>query len=306
MATNIASLFTAPEDILAAQQQQNLQRQAAISQQGQGFGVFAPLYQAGLRNIDTAAQALFPTQDPRLQRATMIQGVLSKYQGQDMTDPDVLNSMSSEFAGMGLAREAMTLAQDARAAKREAEKMGLERDRLAVAQGQLSVAQEQERRAKYKDNPYLMIEDAAAMAEDDPRRNALIQGATDAIGKAETDRRVKEAQIAHYKAQAQAQGGGKISSTFVSETEDGKIVPLTDLNGRLYTPECKAATNVRMARESDLAALLRTQPGGAGGAAQDTTQAQAAAALERRRKEEERKKRSTGSNVSAPDLNMLP
>jgi hypothetical protein len=128
----IASLFTPVEDILAAQQQQNLLRRQAIAQQGQQFGVFAPLYQAGLQGIENAAQALFPTEDPRLRRATMIQGVLAKYGDMDMTDPTVLSSMSKDFAAMGAGREAMMLAQDARKAMREQEQLGLERQRVGL------------------------------------------------------------------------------------------------------------------------------------------------------------------------------
>lgn len=293
MATNITSLFTAPEDILAAQQQQNLLRQAAISQQGSQFGVFAPLYQAGLRNIDTASQALFPTQDPRLQRATMIQGVLSKYQDQDMTDPDVLGQMSSEFAGMGLTREAMTLAQDARAARKEvsAEKR---------AQAALDIQQAQERRAAYQFNPQLAIEDAGKLAEDDPQRTTLLTVAARLMEKDNFDKAAKTAKIdsdmadAIYKRaaadkmrkEAATAGGGKISTAFVAETPDGKgIIPLTEINGKLYLPDGSLATNVRMARESDLAAIMRMQGGGTtpGGSAQDPAAA-ARAELERRRK----------------------
>jgi hypothetical protein len=152
----IASLFTPVEDILAAQQQQNLLRRQAIAQQGQQFGVFAPLYQAGLQGIENAAQALFPTEDPRLRRATMIQGVLAKYGDMDMTDPTVLASMSKDFAAMGAGREAMMLAQDARKAMREQEQLGLERQRVglqerglglqergvAVQEGQLGLSKE--------------------------------------------------------------------------------------------------------------------------------------------------------------------
>lgn len=152
----IASLFTPVEDILAAQQQQNLLRRQAIAQQGQQFGVFAPLYQAGLQGIENAAQALFPTEDPRLRRASMIQGVLAKYGDMDMTDPTVLASMSKDFAAMGAGREAMMLAQDARTAMREQEQLGLERQRVglqerglglqergvAVQEGQLGLSKE--------------------------------------------------------------------------------------------------------------------------------------------------------------------
>lgn len=167
MATSIASLFTPPEDILAAQQQQNQARQAAISQQGSQFGIFAPLYQAGLRNIDAATQALFPTQDPRLQRATMIQGVLSKYQDQDMTDPTVLGNMSRDFASMGFSREAMTLAEDARVAKRQAAAD-------ARAERTLQLSEESAKDTRYKNNPELILRDALALPENDPTRTALL------------------------------------------------------------------------------------------------------------------------------------
>ena len=188
MATNFTSLFTPPEDILAAQQQQNLARQAAISQQGSQFGVFAPLYQAGLRNIDTAAQALMPTQDPRLQRASMIQSVISNYADKDTTDPDVLANMSRDFASIGATREAMMLAQDARAARKDvsAEK------RL---QGAEERAQAAERRAAYTFNPELAIQDASKLAEDDPRRAELLSAAAKLMEKDNFDKAAKLAKI---------------------------------------------------------------------------------------------------------------
>ena len=87
------SLFgPSPAEIIFAQQkeaqQQNMLRNQQIAQQGSQFGVFAPLYQAGLRFGDVASQAamqgLFPQQaDPRLQEATAVQAVLSKYADQD-------------------------------------------------------------------------------------------------------------------------------------------------------------------------------------------------------------------------------
>lgn len=305
MAT-IASLFTAPEDILAAQEQQNLLRDAAINQQGAGFGVFQPLYQAGVRGINTASQALFPTQDPRLQRATMIQGVLTKYQDQDMTDPDVLNKMSREFAAMGATKEAFSLAQEARAARKEvsAEKR---------AQAALDIQQAQERRAAYQFNPQLAIEDAGKLAEDDPQRTTLLTVAARLMEKDNFDKAAKTAKIdsdmadAIYKRaaadkmrkEAATAGGGKISTAFVAETPDGKgIIPLTEINGKLYLPDGRLATNVRMAREPELAALMRMQGGGTttSGASQDSAAANAAAALERKRaRDTADRQRSAGS-----------
>jgi len=143
----IQSLFgPSPEEVLFARQQQAQQQQAArnqmIAQQGQQFGVFAPLYQAGLRFGDVGAQAmtqaLFPNQrDPMLERATRIQDVISRYADQDTTDPAVLTKMSQDFAGQGLTREAFTIAQDARAAKREQQKLDIEAEKLNISREEL-------------------------------------------------------------------------------------------------------------------------------------------------------------------------
>ena len=101
------SLFgPSPAEIIFAQQkeaqQQNMLRNQQISQQGQQFGVFAPLYQAGLRFGDVASQAamqgLFPQQtDPRLQEATAVQAVLSKYADQDQSNPLTLEKIGRDL-----------------------------------------------------------------------------------------------------------------------------------------------------------------------------------------------------------------
>ena len=145
----IQSLFgPSPEEILLARQQQSQQQLAArnqmIAQQGREFGVFAPLYQAGLRFGDVASQAanqyMFPNQrDPMLERATRIQDVISQYSDQDTTDPSVLTKMSQDFARQGLTREAFTIAQDARAAKREQQKLDIEAERLNISKEELEI-----------------------------------------------------------------------------------------------------------------------------------------------------------------------
>jgi hypothetical protein len=104
----MASLFgPTPAEIMMArqkeQQQLNMMRQQQISQEGGQFGVFAPLYQAGLRFGDVGAQAMrqrmFPEQvDPMLQKATAIQGVLAKYQGQDLNSAETMTSIAKELS----------------------------------------------------------------------------------------------------------------------------------------------------------------------------------------------------------------
>lgn len=103
----MASLFgPSPQEIMFARQQQMQEQQALrqqqIAQQGQQFGIFAPLYQAGLQLGDVGTQAamqsLFPTPvDPALQRATAVQGVISKYQGENLQDPEVLSKIASDL-----------------------------------------------------------------------------------------------------------------------------------------------------------------------------------------------------------------
>jgi len=119
----IQSLFgTSPEEVILARQkearQEQLLRNQQIAQQGSQFGVFAPLYQAGLRFGDIAGQAvsqgLFPgSADPILKKAVDVQSVLSRYQGQDLSDPTVLKGMSGELSKLGYANEAMMLSREA-------------------------------------------------------------------------------------------------------------------------------------------------------------------------------------------------
>jgi hypothetical protein len=110
----MASLFgPTPQEVIMARQQQMQQEQMLrnqqISQQGGQFGVFAPLYQAGLRFGDVASQAvtqgLFPQQaDPALQQASAIQSVLGKYQDEDLSSAETLTKIGREL--MQIAPEA--------------------------------------------------------------------------------------------------------------------------------------------------------------------------------------------------------
>jgi hypothetical protein len=118
----IASLFgPTPQQVLMARQkeaqEQQLLRNQQIAQQGQQFGVFAPLYQAGLRFGDISAQAamqrMFPQQmDPALQQASAIQSVLGKYQGEDLSSPETLTKIGRELMQVApdAGLKAMTLA----------------------------------------------------------------------------------------------------------------------------------------------------------------------------------------------------
>lgn len=241
----IQSLFgPSPEEILLARQQQAQQQLAArnqmIAQQGREFGVFAPLYQAGLRFGDVASQAanqyMFPNQrDPMLERATRIQDVISKYSDQDTTDPSVLKKMSGDFAAMGLTREALTLAQDAKKAETEAKRLGFEEKRVGLEEERVSLTKRQILLEEVNKDPYGSIQKALQMDEDDPTRAIILAGASARIGEKNFDQAVKQAQIDASKATAAKAAGPEVSESVV--TEDG--MPLTKKGGKYYTQDDK-------------------------------------------------------------------
>ena len=244
----IQSLFgPSPEEILLARQQQSQQQLAArnqmIAQQGREFGVFAPLYQAGLRFGDVASQAanqyMFPNQrDPMLERATRIQDVISKYSDQDTTDPSVLKKMSGDFAAMGLTREALTLAQDAKKAETEAKRLGFEEKRVGLEEERVSLTKRQVLLEEVNKDPYGSIQKALALPEDDATRAVILAGASARIGEKNYDIAVKEAQIAASKASAAKAAGPEVSESVV--TEDG--LPLTKKGGKYYKMDGTAYT----------------------------------------------------------------
>jgi hypothetical protein len=107
----ITSLFgPTPQELIAAQvreqEQMDMLRNQQIGQQGREFGVFAPLYQAGLKFGDLGSRAitrsLFPeVQNPQLQQAQTIQSVIQSYQGQNLGDPAVLQKIASDLFAAG-------------------------------------------------------------------------------------------------------------------------------------------------------------------------------------------------------------
>lgn len=116
----IESLFGA--SVADVQELRRQQAERDIAGAGQEFGVFAPLYQAGLRFGNQAVggiNTLMGIQDPMLKKATDMQAVLSKYQGQDFGSSAVLGQIAGDLASMGYARESISLADDIARLKRE-------------------------------------------------------------------------------------------------------------------------------------------------------------------------------------------
>ena len=113
----IQSLFgPTPAEIQELRRQQE---EKEILSSGEEFGVFAPLYRAGLRfgaQGRRASASLLGASDPMLQKATGIQSVLAKYQGQDINSPEVMQNIANDLrsidpeASLRAAQMARTLA----------------------------------------------------------------------------------------------------------------------------------------------------------------------------------------------------
>jgi hypothetical protein len=251
----MASLFgPSPEEIMFARQQQmqeqQMMRQRQMAQQGQQFGIFAPLYQAGLQLGDVGAQAamqsLFPQQaDPALQRAVQTRSIYNEVMKDfDPEDPSKsLTTLAKRFTEAGLAEPAMMAAQ-------EAAKYGSQR--------------RAEKRAEYRDDPYAMIEDAMALPEDDPKRTSMLNRASRAISKENYDIAIREAKL---KEATENKEKGRISTLY--QTEDGK--PLTERpDGTLVTQDGRrymGKTKIISRAQSPYAGFLGGNTGEQGAAA---------------------------------------
>lgn len=221
---------------------------------------------AALGNI--VGGAIFGLEDPNLKRAADINRIYAGIMaGTDPTQPDFgqrLGTLSQRLSEAGYGDAAVYAANQARTVQKdiatEARATAADlraQEELNIRQKTLAINEAAERRAAYAANPRLMLEDAAKLPDDDPRAKALIQGAYDILGKAETDRQYREAQIAETRSRIATAQQGRISTTFISEDDRGNPVPLTEVNGRLFTPDGKPATKVRLIRETDAQALAR-------------------------------------------------
>lgn len=99
------------------QEMRRQQQEQEILASGREFGVFAPLYQAGLRfgaQGRQATSALLGTQDPTLQQATAVQSVLGKYKDQDLSSPETLTKIGQELMSVApdAGIKALTLAKE--------------------------------------------------------------------------------------------------------------------------------------------------------------------------------------------------
>lgn len=122
MANSVLDVFgPTPEELeyQKRQEQEELARQDyrdRLSTAGQGLGMFAGLARSGVRQGEQLRKArLFgESPSPQMERATVMKQIMNKYQGQDMSSPDVLAQMAGELGQQGYPREAMQLMDQAK------------------------------------------------------------------------------------------------------------------------------------------------------------------------------------------------
>jgi hypothetical protein len=122
MANSVLDVFgPTPEELeyQKGQEQEELARQDyrdRLATAGEGLGMFAGLARSGVRQGEQLRKArLFgESPSPQMEKATVMKQVMDKYQGQDMSNPEVLAKMSGELGNLGFPREAMQLMDQAK------------------------------------------------------------------------------------------------------------------------------------------------------------------------------------------------
>lgn len=122
MANSVLDVFgPTPEELeyQKGQEQEELARQDyrdRLATAGQGLGRYGGLARSGVRQGEQLRKArLFgESPSPQMEKATVMKQVMDKYQGQDMSNPEVLAKMSGELGNLGFPREAMQLMDQAK------------------------------------------------------------------------------------------------------------------------------------------------------------------------------------------------
>ena len=120
----IADIFgPTPEELeyQRGQEQENRSRQeylAKLPNYGSEFGRYAGVARAGLETGEKlrGLRLFGESPSPEMERATVMKQILKTYQGQDMSNPNVLAKMSQELGQQGYPREAMQFMEQAKAA----------------------------------------------------------------------------------------------------------------------------------------------------------------------------------------------
>jgi len=124
MANEFLDIFgPTPEELeyLKRQEEEKIAQQdyrSRLANAGSQYGIYGGLVRSGIRQgeqIRRALPRLFgQSTNPAMERATVMQQVMNKYSGQDMSNPEVIANMSKELSDRGYPREAMQLMDQAK------------------------------------------------------------------------------------------------------------------------------------------------------------------------------------------------
>ena len=123
MANSIADIYgPSPEELeyQRRKEQEDQARQeylAKLPGYGSEFGIYGGVARSGLEtgNMLRNLRLFGESPSPEMDRATTMKQILSKYQGQDLSDPNVMAQISQELGKQGYPREAMRMMEQARA-----------------------------------------------------------------------------------------------------------------------------------------------------------------------------------------------
>ena len=150
---SVADIFgPTPEELeyKRRQEEEQLARQDyrdRLASAGSGLGRYADLAKSGVRQGEQLRRMrLFgEAPSPEMERATAMQSILKKYQGQNMSNPEVLAQMAGELGQQGYPREAMQLMDQAKSATvgmQEARRKA-QLDALAIREKEADIAKKE-------------------------------------------------------------------------------------------------------------------------------------------------------------------
>ena len=122
MANSVLDVFGPTPEELEYQKRQEQEERARqdyrdrLATAGEGVGRYGGLARSGVRQGEQLRNLrLFgESPSPQMERATVMKQIMNKYQGQDMSSPDVLAQMAGELGQQGYPREAMQLMDQAK------------------------------------------------------------------------------------------------------------------------------------------------------------------------------------------------
>lgn len=122
MANSVLDVFGPTPEELEYQKRQEQEERARqdyrdrLATAGEGVGRYGGLARSGVRQGEQLRNLrLFgESPSPQMERATVMKQIMNKYQGQDMSNPEVLAQISGELGQMGYPREAMQLMDQAK------------------------------------------------------------------------------------------------------------------------------------------------------------------------------------------------